>query len=386
MTYQIVIYCPDQHILYDPTTPDRKGVGGGLMARIRLAQSLTKLGHSVTIVSHVSRATKHRGVEYLPLASVAAIKKTVDVLILISSGGALSLETAHSLNIQSRLMEVWLQGIIPIQGVDQLPYDYIVGASNFICDVVEREWGIPSTKLAGIYNGAALLPERWWSPRPARDPYSLTYISHPSKGLDAAIEVLNLLRKKDERFCLHVFGGDALWGGSDKAISAPGVIYHGTQGQRNVFQGLLRANISLNLQERLEPFGMVVTEAMKHGAIPVASPVGAYTETISHGYNGFLIPGNHQSSEVHQKAADLIAQLVRAPDYAEYIRRQAMQMPWVWDIQAKVWEQHWDWVLEKKGEILNTEASHCSRCQGDWLLTADGYHCTSCGRYSLNGN
>jgi glycosyltransferase involved in cell wall biosynthesis len=228
--------------------------------------------------------------------------------------------------------------------------------------------------------------EKSWFSEPLRDPYSLVYISHPSKGLSAAIEVLNLLREKDKRFFLHVFGGDALWGGNDKTISIPGVVYHGTQGQQNVFKSLLRANISLNLQERLEPFGMVVTEAMKHGCIPIASPVGAYSETIKHGYNGFLIPGDHSSTEVHRQAADTIIQIVQAPHYAEYLRKQAMQMPWTWDTQARVWEQHWDWVLGEKGVTMHTAASYCRRCKGTWLLAADGYHCTTCGYYSQDGN
>lgn len=385
MAYQVVIYCPDQHILYDPATPDIKGIGGGVIARIRLAQALARLGHRVSIISHVSRAVKHKGVDYLPLAN-ATIAQTVDILILTSSGGALSLESARELNIQARLREIWLHGITRVQGVSSLQYDYAIGVSNFICNAVENEWGVSSARLISIYNGAAVLSTKWWHTHFPRDPYSLIYASHPSKGLDAAIKVLNILREKDERFKLHVFGGDALWGGMDKMISAPGVIYHGTQGQQNVFKYLQRSNISFHLQTIIEAFGMGATESMKHGCIPIASPLGAYSETIKHGYNGFLVPGDHQSSEVHQQTADIIAQLVRAPHYAEYIRHQAMQMPWTWDTQAKVWEQHWDWALEKKGETLHTPASHCRRCGGAWLLTADGYHCTTCSTYSRDGN
>ena len=42
MTWDVVIYCPDTHILYDATLPDKRGVGGGLMARLRLAQALAE--------------------------------------------------------------------------------------------------------------------------------------------------------------------------------------------------------------------------------------------------------------------------------------------------------------------------------------------------------
>ncbi len=384
MLYQVIIYCPDKHILYDPSTPERKGVGGGLMARIRLAQALANLGHRVTLLSHVPREAWHRGVRYLPL-SQAGRAQSADVLLMISSGGALSLQQALELNVDARLREIWLQGTIPIQGIEHLDYDVVVGASNFICDVVEREWGLARAKLYSIYNGAALANLSWWQPHPMRDPYALVYTSHPSKGLNASLEVLKRLRQQDERFRLHVFGGDALWGGADQKVDAPGVVYHGTQGQQKVLRALLNANISLNLQNRLEPFGMVVTEAMKHGAIPVASAAGAYTETIRHGYDGFLIEGDAESSLVHQQAAEFILALSHTPAYAEYIRHNALQMPWTWERQAQTWLQHWDWLLNKKGHLFKLGGFACPRCQGSWLATADGYHCVECGFYSRDG-
>ncbi|HMZ06806.1 MAG TPA: glycosyltransferase family 4 protein [Anaerolineales bacterium] len=384
MTYKVAIYCPDQHFYYDPASIEKNGAGGGLMARIRLAQALARLGHQPYIIANLTGSTVHKGVTYLPLIQADALKD-VDILIMISSGGALSLEPALNLKIQARLREVWLQGTIPIQAVERLPHDFIVGASNFICDTVENEWGLTNPKLFAIYNGAVVRKSHWWNAASTRDSFALTYTSHPSKGLDASIAVLNLLRKRDDRFKLHVFGGDALWGGKDQSVSVPGVIYHGTQGQDKVLKALEEANISLHLQARLEPFGMVVTEAMIHGSIPVASPVGAYNEIVRDGYDGFLVPGEHTSTEVHQKTANLIYNLATTPEYAEYIRRQALNMPWTWDTQAKTWLQHWDWALEKKGMTFSPDHSHCLRCEGAWLLTADGYHCTQCGRYSRDG-
>ena len=51
MKYKVVFYCPDKHILYDGgRLPDTQGVGGGVNARIRLAQSLTRLGHQVELI------------------------------------------------------------------------------------------------------------------------------------------------------------------------------------------------------------------------------------------------------------------------------------------------------------------------------------------------
>jgi glycosyltransferase involved in cell wall biosynthesis len=352
------------------------------MARLRLAQALARLGHSPTIISHVPRLQVHRGVTYLPLDMAGRVEQT-DILIMISSGGALSLESAANLNVKSRLREVWVEGTIPVKGVNELQPDYVIPASNFLHETIASEWELASgTKLSVIYNGAPLAPGRRFR-LSARDPYSLAYASHPSKGLEASLGVLNILRKTEPRFKLHVFGGDALWGGQDHTIADENVVFHGTCGQQKVLQALCSINFSMNLQQRPEPFGMVLTEAMLHGCLPIASPVGAYNELIRDRGNGFLVTGAHNSPVTQQKAASLILSLVKAPIYLEYVRHQAQAMPWTWDRQARVWVDHWDWVLCQRGETAQDYTCHF--CGGCLLLWADGLHCADCGRYFQNG-
>ena len=78
------------------------------------------------------------------------------------------------------------------------------------------------------------------------------YFSHPSKGLDAALAVLRILRETESRFKLHIFGGNALWGGKDGVISEPG--YLPRTRDRKVFDLCAGVNLSLHLQAREEPF------------------------------------------------------------------------------------------------------------------------------------
>jgi len=386
MTYKIIIYCPDRHILYHATTPDKEGVGGGIVARIRLAQNLAKLGHEVTLISNVSQPHVSQGATFLPLEE-ADKRREADVLLMMSSGDKLSLQSANSLPIESRLREVWVQGTLPIAGIEELNPDYIVAPSNFNRNVVKQEWQLSEEKLFVIYNGLTQLPspKKWWKSEETRDPNSLIYFSHPSKGLDAAIAVLRLLRQQDTSFSLHVFGGNALWGGEDGNITEPGLIYHGTKGQKEVFQYLQKTNFSLHLQAREEPFGMVVTESMSQGCIPIASPVGAFPETIHHGINGFLISGDHQKETVHQKTAELILKTVQVPDYLDYIRHIGQNIPWTWENQSRVFAQHWSWELDQEGITMESSDIRCPSCGGSWLLTADGYHCLDCGLYSQEG-
>jgi glycosyltransferase involved in cell wall biosynthesis len=382
MSYRVIIYCPDRHLTFDADMPDRQGIGGGIMARIRLAQALSRQGCQVTVISNLRKAQRHQNVNYLPLTGHNYPTET-DILILTTSGDQLSLEEAINLKIQAKLRQVWVHGTPRIKGLEQLEKDELIPVSTFLYNVIQDQWGLQANqKIFTIYNGATRVGSKQLDFFVRKDPYSLVYASHPSKGLNAALSVLRLVREQEPRFKLHVFGGDALWGGIDKHVVEEGLFYHGTQGQKTVLKSLTAFSFSINLQQRLEPFGMALTEAMLHGCIPLASPVGAYSELIRDGWNGFLITGDPESKKTHQKAADLVLRLTESPDFSEYIRRNARHIHWTWDNQAKVWLQHWAWRLEKKGHFLN-EKFRCYKCKANLLLMADGYHCPDCGRYYL---
>ncbi len=383
MLFDIVIYCPDTHIFYDAALPDKKGVGGGLMARIRLAQALVRMGHKATMIAHVPRRHRHAGVDYIPLAN-AAEKRETDVLIMISSGGELSLEPVIDIDFKSKWRSIWVQGIPFIQGVDNFEWDEIVPCSNFIHSTIHAEWPLAAPNCFTIYNGAPYYKPGLIELPVKRNPYRLIYTSHPSKGLSAAIAVLEKLRSVDKRYHLYVYGGDSMYGGKDSAHDVqPGVTYFGTRKHSEALSALRTAQVSFQLQARPEPFGMVLTESMLHGAIPLASPVGAYPELVTHGYNGILIEGDYASDEAHSLAAEWILKINQNPELAAYIRRNAMNIPWDWDTMAKVWAGHWEWVIHRKGTIL-PDRQRCTRCGGGLLSLADGYHCIECGWYHQN--
>ena len=88
--------------------------------------------------------------------------------------------------------------------------------------------------------------------------------------------------------------------------SDPGLDYRGLVGQKELVKELMRCSYSMNLQSRLEPFGMVITESMRAGCIVIASPVGAYAELVRDGEDGFLIQGDHEVEETREKTAKLI--------------------------------------------------------------------------------
>jgi glycosyltransferase involved in cell wall biosynthesis len=382
MSYQVVIYCPDRHIVYDGRTPYERGVGGGITARVRMARALRRLGHRVTMVVNCPRAATIDGVDYRPLDSVHRLEG--DVLVANTSGGALDLSPLLDLESDARLRLVWSHGTVRPGGLGRIAFDAVYAVSNFVAEVAASDWAVPRDRLFVVYNGfeerAFARAERR---RPRRDPYRLVYFSHPSKGLEAAIAVLRRLRQADRRFTLHVYGGPRLWGQEEAAPAIEeGLDYHGLVGQQRLVRELLRSGFSLQLQSREEPFGMTLVEAMRAGCVVVASPVGAIPEVIGDGMDGVLVSGDPNSETAQQAAAERILALAADASAMDSMRRRAQAIPWDSDTMARVWTAHWAWLLEGGREPVDAAPGPCPRCGGERLSMEDGYRCTRCSFYS----
>jgi glycosyltransferase involved in cell wall biosynthesis len=369
---QIWFYCPDRHLTYDGATPDEQGVGGGVTARIRVAQALARRGHSVNVACNCGFETVHAGVRYIPVDDVRQID--ADVLVLHSSGGGLDLSSALRLDLRTRLKILFLSGSSLPRGSAELAVDFVYAPSNFVLEAI----GTTIPRVFVTYYGVerkmpATAPER---PNPTR----LLYASHPSKGLDAAIEVFRLLRTRHKETELHIYGGERLWGGKDSPPDAqPGLYYHGIIGQRALAREYLLGSFALHLQNRLEPFGLTLVESMAMGCIPLASPVGAYKELVKHNHDGFVIEGDADAEDTHHRATHIIAEAVADLRKLEIMRQRAVAAPLYWDTVVETWEHH---VALCFGEITPTTGDRpCLTCGGRCWLFPDGDHCTSCGRF-----
>src|SRR6185369_907670 len=326
---QIAIYCPDRHFLYDGTTPDQAGVGGGLTVRIRIAAALARRGHRVSVICNCLKETVHRGVLYRPLESVSRIE--ADVLVMHSSGGAIDLTPLLALTIDAKVRVFLLSGLDVARNVHELRPDAIYVCSNFIRRAMIQSGTFTQNLFVTHYGVNA-----WnWAGRfsPRRDTRRLIYSSHPSKGFDAAREVARGLYKYDPQFRLHYFGGSKLWGASvaeEVPPPEPSIHYRGLINQRRLSGEYKRSGFLVQLQTRPEPFGIVVVEAMAAGCLVVASPVGAFPELIEHGENGFLVSGDPASLETQKQAAELIREVSGNASRVEKIRKRALKTPFDW--------------------------------------------------------
>lgn len=381
MSYSVAIFCPDTHVVYNLHTLDQQGIGGGITARLRMAHALAASGHSVTVYNHCPRRQEIRGVQYIPFTQAREID--AEVFIAGTSGGNLDLAPVNQLEVQSSLKILMVHGNDPPSGVDLSFFDYIYSLSNYVSGRIRSTWKVPGKRIFTSYRG---VKEDNYRPLqksgPERDPFGLVFLSHPSKGLSTALDLVDRLRKKHPAFNLHIYGGYGLWGDREQPIEKrPNVYYHGLLGQQELARELGKYSFAVFLQDREEPFGISLIESMKAGCIPLASKVGAYPELIENGVNGFLLDeGTPDSSSA--AAAEIILGLIEDEADAARIRENARAAPLSWAEIASSWTGHWDDALDRREQpAKRVEAGSCPVCLEDLLSLADGRHCPGCGRY-----
>jgi glycosyltransferase involved in cell wall biosynthesis len=379
MKKTVAIYCPDQHIQYDLHTLDEIGVGGGVTARVRMAHALAQIGHDVTLYINCPKEGVIQGVRYQHFSKGEHFSEKI--FIASTSGGNLNLGSLIDKKIDTKFKFLMVHGVSFPEGIAPAYFDAIYALSNFVREISVKQWKIDPGKVFVTHRGVKTEFYKLHKAK-KRNPFHLVYCGHPSKGLDAAIEVMKVLRHRDQRYKLNVFGGSRLWGETEEKLDEqPGVVFHGLVGQKQLAQELMGMGFSLNLQSREEPFGMVLIESMRAGCIVIASEVGAFPELIRNGHNGFLIPG-YRENETIMRVANTILDLNQNPAYSEYIRRNAVSSPLTWEVVAQAWSGYWDWMSGSR--IMEADDSiygSCSVCGGNWLLLADGLHCTECGYY-----
>ena len=370
---RVALYSPDRARLYDGRIREAEGVGGGITARLSLVEALAALGHTVTAYVHCAAPLAHRGVSYVPLDAAPSID--CDIFIAISTGGALTFAPLRGVTVRAALRILWVQGVPQPADIEAVAADHVYVASDFLRGVCATRWRVPPHRLFVCYNG---IHQEYFRDAerdpPERDPFAIAFIGPPEKGLHTCTGVLRRLRQHDDRFHLDVFGGAELWGApAGSAPSEPGVSFRGLLGQRQLAHALFNYEYALAIQDIAEGFGMAVQEAKRAGAVVVASSVGAFSELIRHGADGYLVPPPAGSAAAEQAAADLIRQLVADPLRRDRIRRRAMATPWSWDLAARTWTAHWRHQL--RGATDQAEAA------GPTMDFPDGRHRAGDGAY-----
>ena len=206
--YDITFYCPDKHITYNLYTLDEVGVGGGITARIRMAHSLAKLGHNVTMYNNCPTDEFVDGVRYRHFSEFK--KDHSDIVIFSSSGDGMDLGKINPSHIPAKIKVLMVHGSNLPTNIDIGKIDFVYSLSNFIRQIAVSEWEIDPRKIFVSYRGVHSYLD--YGKNKARNKFTIVYFGHPSKGLESAIAVLQILRRTRKEFRLHIFGGKQLWG------------------------------------------------------------------------------------------------------------------------------------------------------------------------------
>ena len=346
--YDIVMYCPDENFLYNWETPYTKGIGGGKTSLIRISHALGAFGHRVAFYGNFDREGLYNGVQHLDFRKATEIK--CDVLIAASSQGNPDLSALAGIAINARLIGISIHGLPKPRGLDMIPYDYIYSPSHFLKGYAVENWGIAPDKIV-VCNRAIDEPAFFEAERLSisRDPFGIVYFGHPDKGLDVAVEIVKSLRQRDSRFYLDIYGGYQLHGNNLREIcEEEGIQFKGLIGQRELARRLFSYSFCLALQEYQEAFGIAVIEAKRAGVIVIASKVGAHVETITDGYDGFLIEEHYKSKECFEKVVGLAANLALDKMRREFISNNARAYKRSWEQVANELTAHWDNIFQKR--------------------------------------
>lgn len=146
----------------------------------------------------------------------------------------------------------------------------------------------------------------------------------PEKGLDLAINALIQFYKNnpDAEFSFHIYGdGNKAYINSCKKIAeeiSSHIIWEGKVDNRS--QIYTKHDVLLMPTRMKEPFGMVITEAMAHGTVVVATNAYGPSETIQDQSTGLLFPCDDINA-----MADCISKLYFSKDLREQLRKSAFE-------------------------------------------------------------
>jgi glycosyltransferase involved in cell wall biosynthesis len=204
MKYRVAIFSPDDHIEYDLSTLDKNGVGGGITSRIRMAHALAQNGHEVHAYVNSPIENKIAGVTYRHYSGLSQI--TADIFIASTSGGNLDLTSLEKIKVDAKLKILMAHGLDRPLGLDNLYFDFLYALSNFMRKKSAQKWGFTEKQIFVSHRG--VVPKRAQDHiglLEEKDLFAIAYLGHPTKGLDNAIQVLNQLNQKEDRYRLFDF-------------------------------------------------------------------------------------------------------------------------------------------------------------------------------------
>lgn len=224
---------------------------------------------------------------------------------------------------------------------------------------VLSEWaGFSTNQLRYLPNGADD-PVRSRTTRQKDDPIRVGYVGRLSRSDKRCLDLLpfyNELTARDTPFTLQVVGDGPCQHEIESSLKhRKNVVLHGALSHEQVYDQIMPNLDVLVLFSSSESFGIVLPEAMKHGAVPVTSAYSSYyTEKIVlDQVTGMTFPVGDTT-----RAADIVSKLVADNAMLERLSKNAI---------AHARQYSWDMCLRKWKEAIENVVEHPARGIGERL-------------------
>jgi glycosyltransferase involved in cell wall biosynthesis len=210
----------------------------------------------------------------------------------------------------------------------------VVAVSSAVADVLRAEYGVPSARIAVIFNGVddaflartSLDDGGTSGAEDGRKRLVTVARLDPVKGLDVFLDAAALVIGRCRDLEVHIVGSGPLRASLERQATALGiassVTFHGLL--PDVAGPLLMADVFV-LTSRSEGLGVAAIEAMAASKPVVASAVGGLPEVVIDGETGLLVSPLRVvrgAAELDPAAfADAILRLLRSPGLAQTMGR-----------------------------------------------------------------
>jgi alpha-1,3-mannosyltransferase len=171
---------------------------------------------------------------------------------------------------------------------------------------------VPSQRIRTIENGANI--DRFWSQDKKLEPGLLVGVSRlaENKRVDKVLQAMALLKDRFPTLRLEWIGADfaGMLPGLERRVVDLGlrgrVCFRGAVSDHELSSALSRAHLFVSASS-YEGFGLSTIEAMSAATVVVVTAVGAHTDVVEDGVNGFLV------DKEATKLTNVIAGALRLP-------------------------------------------------------------------------
>jgi glycosyltransferase involved in cell wall biosynthesis len=195
----------------------------------------------------------------------------------------------HNIKLTNAKTYLWCHDLITPSVETVNNFDKIICLSEFHKNYVMARQNVKSDKIWVSRNGIPV--EKFNFERKEKNPNKLVWMSSPDRGLERAINLVEMARKKHSDLELHVYYGlenlykyglGALAEKLKQMMSErPWVKYHGFTEQAKMYHDVSDAVVWVHPCNFIETFCITALEMLELGIFPITRKLGALQNTLA---------------------------------------------------------------------------------------------------------